>query len=38
MGAGRQNPIPDIVQFHPEALDEDAYARVAKGLVTMTAP
>jgi hypothetical protein len=38
MGAGRQSPIPDIVQFHPEALDEDAYARVTKVLATMTAP
>jgi hypothetical protein len=23
MGGGRQNPMPDIMQFLPEALDED---------------
>jgi hypothetical protein len=34
----RQNPIPDVVQFHPEALDEDAYAKVTKMLAAITGP
>jgi hypothetical protein len=32
MGGGRQSSIPDVVQFHPEALDDDAYATVIKAL------
>jgi len=35
MGGGRQNPIPDVVHFHPEGLDDDAYATVTKVLARM---
>jgi len=37
MGGGGQNPVPDVVQFHPEALDDDAYATVTKALAGIVA-
>lgn len=35
IGGGRDNPVPDIVQFHPDGLAEDAYDKVLAVLAVM---
>ena len=36
MSEGRLIPMPDVLQFHPETMDEDAYLKVTRVLSSMS--